>query len=452
PSSGVDLNKETARLESFAAPIRPSSCLPSRPSKSRSRSGGKFVRVGSLSGASSPEYPTNTCHSATPLGGFDLYEDLVLTPSSLVANPAASEFVVDFPDVNVTPEYPTNTVCFTAPSIGAYATKKPGLPSHGILPSPVYHEVPPLDGAQDTSSSVGSVGTLACSAHPEYPTNTCLFAPQLVGFDSNQDPLWATKVTQPCSVVAISEFPDVIDKPEYPTNTLCIRAPSTGAYATQTPSLPMCHVVTLPNKGEPLSEARQVSQTLEFRPLPTLSLNTHKRDGSGEILEECCTESLTVIKNVAFVEVERSLLSLKDFDFAPSIALTHAQLFSHLVTKSVLVASSGDKPLLDPDFDWIIDSGCTTHMCKNLNLLKDICSMQSRITAAGPDAAVTGIGTACLRAELEDEVTIFTLHNTLLVPSLPINLIFQSKLEGTSNVLCRVKIVTSSSNSALRHA
>src|ERR1700743_285843 len=145
------------------------------------------------------------------------------------------------------------------------------------------------------------------------------------------------------------------------------------------------------------------------------------------------------------------LLGLREVYFISKILTLHL-LFPHLVTESVLVASSGDKPLLDPDFDWTIDSGCTTHMCRNLKLLKDICSMQSRITAAGPDAAVTGIGTACLRAELEDEVTIFTLHNTLLVPSLPINLIFQSKLEGTSNVLCRVKIVTSSSNSALRHA
>src|ERR1700743_3217455 len=69
-------------------------------------------------------------------------------------------------------------------------------------------------------------------------------------------------------------------------------------------------------------------------------------------------------------------------------------------------------------------------MCRNPKLLKDIRPMQSRITAAGPDAAGTGIGTASLRTELEDEVTIFTLHNTLLVPFLPINLISQSKLEG----------------------
>ena len=169
---------------------------------------------------------------------------------------------------------------------------------------------------------------------------------------------------------------------------------------------------------------------MKFCLLLTLSLYTHKRDGSGEILKECYTEFLTIIKNVAFVGVERSLLSLKDFDFAPSIALTHAQLFSHLVTESVLMAFSGDKPLLDPDFDWIIDSGCTTHMCRNSKLLKDIHTIQSKITIAGPDTAVTKIGTACFRAELKDKVTIFTLHNTLLVPFLFINLISQSKLEG----------------------
>ena len=47
-----------------------------------------------------------------------------------------------------------------------------------------------------------------------------------------------------------------------------------------------------------------------------------------------------------------------------------------------------------------------------------------------PVIPTTGIGTARLRAQLQNEITNFTLTNTLLVPLLSVNLINQSKLEN----------------------
>jgi hypothetical protein len=131
----------------------------------------------------------------------------------------------------------------------------------------------------------------------------------------------------------------------------------------------------------------------------------------------------------AFVGLENYSLILNDFDFSLNIAPTYDQLFPHLNTQKVLIASRGDKPLIDPKFDWIVDSGCTSHMCNNKSLFTELTSISSTITMVEKSAQVIGIGTASIRAQLEDDIVNFSLLNTLLVPSLPVNLISQSKLD-----------------------
>jgi hypothetical protein len=131
----------------------------------------------------------------------------------------------------------------------------------------------------------------------------------------------------------------------------------------------------------------------------------------------------------AFVGLENYSLTLNDFNFASNIAPTYDQLFPHLNTQRVLIASRGDRPLIDPKFDWIMDSECTSHMCNNKSLFTELTPILSTITMAGEPAQVIGIGTARIRAQLEDDIVNFSLLNTLLVPSLPVNLISQSKLD-----------------------
>jgi hypothetical protein len=53
----------------------------------------------------------------------------------------------------------------------------------------------------------------------------------------------------------------------------------------------------------------------------------------------------------AFVELENYSLTLNNFNFAPNIAPTYDQLFPHLNTQKVLIASRGNRPLIDPKFD-----------------------------------------------------------------------------------------------------
>jgi hypothetical protein len=96
----------------------------------------------------------------------------------------------------------------------------------------------------------------------------------------------------------------------------------------------------------------------------------------------------------AFVGLKNYSLTLNDFDFAPNIAPTYDQLFPYLNTQKVLIASRGDRPLIDPKFDWIVDSGCTSHMCNNKSLFTELTSISSTITTAGEPAQVIGIGTA----------------------------------------------------------
>jgi hypothetical protein len=168
------------------------------------------------------------------------------------------------------------------------------------------------------------------------------------------------------------------------------------------------------------------------------------------IVLACCTEDLTSVRgyfysaatktepiapvtpavnNISLVGLEKFSLFLKDFDFAPNVAPTFDQVYPHLITHTVFIASGGDKPLIDPLFDWIVDSGCTSHMCNNKSLFTELRPIQSAITTAGAPAKVTGVGTAKIRVELDDQIINFSLLNTLLVSSLPVNLISQSKLE-----------------------
>jgi hypothetical protein len=131
----------------------------------------------------------------------------------------------------------------------------------------------------------------------------------------------------------------------------------------------------------------------------------------------------------AFVGFENYSLTLNDFDFAPNMAPTYDQLFPHLNTQKVLIASREDRPLIDPKFDWIVDNGCTLHMCNNKSLFTELTPISFTITTAGESAQVIGIDTARIRVKLEDDIVNFSLLNTFLVPSLPVNLISQNKLD-----------------------
>jgi hypothetical protein len=136
------------------------------------------------------------------------------------------------------------------------------------------------------------------------------------------------------------------------------------------------------------------------------------------------------VNNISLVGLKEFSLFLKDFDFAPNVAPTFDQIYLHLITHTVLIASGGDKLLIDPLFDWIVDSGYTSHMCNNKSLFTELRPIQSAITTAGVPAKVTGVGTAKIQVELDNQIINFSLLNTLLVPSLPVNLISQSKLES----------------------
>src|SRR5271163_1556453 len=66
-------------------------------------------------------------------------------------------------------------------------------------------------------------------------------------------------------------------------------------------------------------------------------------------------------------------------------------------------------------------------MSNNPSLFTDLRLHNTTIITVKTATPVTGIGTARLRAQLQNQITNFTLINTLLVLSLPVN---QSKLEN----------------------
>jgi hypothetical protein len=67
-----------------------------------------------------------------------------------------------------------------------------------------------------------------------------------------------------------------------------------------------------------------------------------------------CKEGMkfnSLVFSKAFVRLENYSLTLNDFNFTPNIASTYDQLFLHLNTQKVFIASRGNRPLIDPKFD-----------------------------------------------------------------------------------------------------
>src|SRR5271163_2715873 len=69
-------------------------------------------------------------------------------------------------------------------------------------------------------------------------------------------------------------------------------------------------------------------------------------------------------------------------------------------------------------------------MSNNPSLFTDLRPHNTTITTTKTATPVTGIGTIRLRAQLQNQITNFTLTNTLLILSLSVNLISQSKLKN----------------------
>src|SRR5271163_4019954 len=69
-------------------------------------------------------------------------------------------------------------------------------------------------------------------------------------------------------------------------------------------------------------------------------------------------------------------------------------------------------------------------MSNNPSIFTDLRPHNTTIITVGTATPVIGIGTTRLRVQLQNQITNFTLTNTLLVSSLPVNLISQSKLEN----------------------
>lgn len=160
---------------------------------------------------------------------------------------------------------------------------------------------------------------------------------------------------------------------------------------------------------------------------PPLKTSLHSGEASGMVENklnaaiifepdiDVIQNSKDVAKDIALVGEQQDLKTLEDFDFAPQVAPTSSQLFPHTQTHTVLIAARGEEVLIDPKFDWIVDSGCTSHMSNNPSLFTNLRPHNTTITTAGTATPVTGIGTARLRAQLSNEITNFTLTNTLLV-------------------------------------
>lgn len=92
---------------------------------------------------------------------------------------------------------------------------------------------------------------------------------------------------------------------------------------------------------------------------------------------------------------------------------------------------------IDASNDWIMDSGCTTHICNNKALFTEMVPCKTTIATAGNPLKVTQKGTTKATFSIYDTQhnTIteqpWTFTDTLYIPDCPLNLLSQSKLDKT---------------------
>ena len=79
--------------------------------------------------------------------------------------------------------------------------------------------------------------------------------------------------------------------------------------------------------------------------------------------------------------------------------------------------------------DWIIDSGATTHMCRNEGILDNASSLSAKINVANnAEVAVVAKGSVKLEADCNGAIWDLTVNDVVCVPDLAINLLSVSKM------------------------
>ena len=124
------------------------------------------------------------------------------------------------------------------------------------------------------------------------------------------------------------------------------------------------------------------------------------------------------------------------FDFAPqNTSLTPRATDSPDIYSHKVCVTTGGLDTIDPSNDWVMDSGCTTHICNNKDLFSELHGCKTTIATAGTPLRVTQKGTAQATFSIFDTTnnTIteqpWTFTDTLYVPNCPLNLLSVSKLD-----------------------
>ena len=97
------------------------------------------------------------------------------------------------------------------------------------------------------------------------------------------------------------------------------------------------------------------------------------------------------------------------------------------LSQCALSASTSNK------FDWFIDSGASSHMTSNSDLLRNFIKKQTGeiVTANGVSVAVEGVGEVCLKIGGRE----INVKNVLYVPKINVNLLSVSKMVEKGNVI-----------------
>ncbi len=74
--------------------------------------------------------------------------------------------------------------------------------------------------------------------------------------------------------------------------------------------------------------------------------------------------------------------------------------------------------------DWIVDSGCTTHICANLSMFKNLAHYTGEVKSASGKMQIRGMGTVCLPVkDQRGQLQVIELREVYYVPEIDYNLL-----------------------------
>ena len=165
---------------------------------------------------------------------------------------------------------------------------------------------------------------------------------------------------------------------------------------------------------------------------------TPMHEGPSSLSPKLLHSSSVSDRDTSSLFMPRSSVSVPDEPRVNTLTLGGTDTSSLLEHKNI--ALGVHRRQTEPSSLWILDSGCTVHMCNNKDLFatwEDQIQRREVTVANGHKATIIGSGSVVLTTKnTSEKVVELTLHTVLCVPALSHNLISATQLQREHGIEC----------------